>query len=174
MVPPTLSPATPTRPGSGLRPTPRGGYAPGSGADPGQLPPPPGGYAPGSGRPSQQLPPPPGGFVPGSGRPSFQLPPPSGGYRPGAGIDPFRLPPPSGGYLPGSGADPFQLGRHAQYWGEWGVLDVGGGRVGPFDTIEEAFEAAVDAAVAHGAKEMPLDGFAQVADEQGEPVGPII
>ncbi len=67
-----------------------------------------------------------------------------------------------------------KLAQATQYWGEWGVLDVGGGRVGPFDTIDEAFNAAIDAAVEHGAKEMPLDGFAQVADDQGESVGPII
>ncbi len=60
-----------------------------------------------------------------------------------------------------------------QYWGEWGVLDVDGGRVGPYNTPEEAFEAAVAEAVRYGAKELPLDGFAQVADDQGEPVGPI-
>ncbi len=60
-----------------------------------------------------------------------------------------------------------------QYWGEWGVVDVDSGRVGPYDTVEEALIAAVEEAVRHGAKEIPLDGFAQVADDQGEPVGAI-
>ena len=60
-----------------------------------------------------------------------------------------------------------------QYWGEWGVVDVDCGRVGPYETVEEALAAAIDEAVRHGAKEIPLDGFAQVANDQGEPVGAI-
>jgi hypothetical protein len=64
------------------------------------------------------------------------------------------------------------------YWGEWGVHVGGGvigdsGRVGPFDTIEEAFAAAAEAAVEHGATELPTDGYAQVKDSRGNAVGPI-
>lgn len=66
------------------------------------------------------------------------------------------------------------------FWGEWGVVDVGSGgymkdtgRVGPFATIDEAFSAAVKAAVAHGATGLPTDGWAQVKDSQGRSVGPI-
>lgn len=66
------------------------------------------------------------------------------------------------------------------YWGEWGVVDTDGGRcydggtVGPFDTIDEAFEAAIEAAVDHGASKMPLDGWAQTVDSNGDSVGTII
>lgn len=66
------------------------------------------------------------------------------------------------------------------YWGEWGVVDVGSGgymkdtgRVGPFATIEEAFSAAAQAAVDHGATGLPTDGWAQVKDSRGQPVGPV-
>lgn len=64
------------------------------------------------------------------------------------------------------------------YWGEWGIHVGNGvigdcGKVGPFDTIDEAFSAAADAAVAHGATALPADGFAQVKDSQGRPVGPV-
>lgn len=64
------------------------------------------------------------------------------------------------------------------YYGDWGIPDaegfiVDGGRVGPFDTIEEAFSAAVEAAGEAGAKALPLDGFAQVVDSRGRSVGPI-
>lgn len=66
------------------------------------------------------------------------------------------------------------------YWGEWGVVDeetgafTDCGKVGPFATIDEAFTAAGEAASEHGARKMPLDGFAQVVDSQGKSVGPII
>lgn len=64
------------------------------------------------------------------------------------------------------------------YWGEWGVVGEGRcmdtGTVGPFDTSDEAFTAAAKAASDHGATKMPIDGFAQVMDSQGTPVGPII
>lgn len=65
------------------------------------------------------------------------------------------------------------------YFGEWGIPDgegfiVKGGRVGPYDTSDEAFNAAVAEAKAAGARKMPLDGFAQVKDSQGQVVGPII
>jgi len=64
------------------------------------------------------------------------------------------------------------------YYGEWGVVDQDGqivdsGRVGPFNTIDDAFAAAVQAAHDHGAEELPTDGFAQVKDSQGRTVGPI-
>lgn len=64
------------------------------------------------------------------------------------------------------------------YYGEWGVVGEGGviidsGRVGPFDTTDEAFSAAADAAIEHGATELPTDGFAQVKDSRGRGVGPI-
>lgn len=64
------------------------------------------------------------------------------------------------------------------YWGEWGVHVGDGvigdcGKVGPFDTIDEAFSAAADAAIEHGATALPLDGFAQVKDSRGRGVGPI-
>lgn len=66
------------------------------------------------------------------------------------------------------------------FYGEWAVVDestgkyTDGGRVGPFNTIDEAFSAAAKAAGDAGAKKMPLDGFAQVKDSNGQPVGPII
>lgn len=65
------------------------------------------------------------------------------------------------------------------YFGEWGIPGaeghiIDGGRVGPFDTIDEAFQAAAEAASNAGARMMPLDGFAQVKDSQGRSVGPII
>jgi len=59
------------------------------------------------------------------------------------------------------------------YYGEWGVLGKGHGRVGPFNDPMEAFNAAVKAAVDAGAKELPTDGFAQVVDSQGNPAGPV-
>lgn len=66
------------------------------------------------------------------------------------------------------------------YWGEWGVLEKesGGsmkdsGSVGPFTTIAEAFRAAAQAAGDHGATGLPSDGFAQVKDSRGRPVGPV-
>ena len=64
------------------------------------------------------------------------------------------------------------------YYGEWGVVGEGGeiidsGSVGPFDTTDEAFAAAVKAATDHGATELPTNGFAQVKDSNGRTVGPI-
>lgn len=64
------------------------------------------------------------------------------------------------------------------YYGEWGVHEGGGvigasGRVGPFDTIDEAFEAASQAAHDAGAEFLPTNGFAQVVDSRGQPVGPV-
>jgi hypothetical protein len=64
------------------------------------------------------------------------------------------------------------------YFGEWGVVGEGGaiidsGEVGPFDTIDEAFSAAADAAIEHGATELPTNGFAQVKDSRGVGVGPV-
>jgi hypothetical protein len=64
------------------------------------------------------------------------------------------------------------------YYGEWGVHVGGGvigksGSVGPYDTIEEAFNAAAKAAVAAGATALPTDGFAQVKDSRGQAVGPV-
>jgi hypothetical protein len=66
------------------------------------------------------------------------------------------------------------------YWGEWGVVDettgkyIDSGRVGPFESSDEAFQAAAEEASRHGARRMPLDGFAQVKDSRGQSVGPII
>lgn len=65
------------------------------------------------------------------------------------------------------------------YWGEWGVVDDEGkctenGTVGPFDTSDEAFTAAAEAASDHGARMMPIDGWAQAKDSKGEPVGTVI
>lgn len=64
------------------------------------------------------------------------------------------------------------------YWGQWGVHEGGGiigdcGKVGPFDTIEEAFSAAAEEAHKHGAELLPMNGFAQVVDSRGQGVGPI-
>jgi hypothetical protein len=64
------------------------------------------------------------------------------------------------------------------YWGEWGYVNADGeildsGRVGPFDTIDEAFGAAAEAASEHGATALPGDGWAQVKDSEGKGVGPI-
>lgn len=64
------------------------------------------------------------------------------------------------------------------FYGEWGVVGEGGtigksGRVGPFDTIDEAFNAAAQAAIDNGATELPTDGFAQVKDSRGQSVGPV-
>jgi len=64
------------------------------------------------------------------------------------------------------------------YYGEWGVHEGGGvigasGRVGPFATRMEAFEAASQAAHEAGAEFLPTNGFAQVVDSRGKPVGPV-
>jgi hypothetical protein len=58
------------------------------------------------------------------------------------------------------------------YYGEWGAMGESG-RVGPYDTVEEAFNAAVAAAVDAGATALPTDGFAQVVDSRGRAVGPV-
>lgn len=65
------------------------------------------------------------------------------------------------------------------YYGEWGVHVGDGviglsGRVGPFNTIDEAFSEAARAAGEAGATALPTDGFAQVVDSRGQAVGPII
>lgn len=65
------------------------------------------------------------------------------------------------------------------YYGEWGVVDeetgeiVDSGRLGPYNTIDEAFDAAVQAATEAGAESLPSGGFAQVKDSMGRTVGPI-
>jgi hypothetical protein len=58
------------------------------------------------------------------------------------------------------------------YYGEWGALDRCG-RVGPYDSIEEAFDGAAHAATENGATALPGDGWAQVKDSRGDSVGPI-
>lgn len=107
----------------------------------------------------------PWGSSPFSGRRLGQSPLVLGPSSWGAGMIPV-----GGGGIP-PGRPPF--------WGEWGVVDeegrsVDGGRVGPFNTSQEAFDAAGKEASDHGVKRMPLDGFAQVRDSNGNPVGPII
>lgn len=64
------------------------------------------------------------------------------------------------------------------FYGEWGVHIGGGvigksGRVGPFNTVEEAFNVAAQAAVENGATALPTDGYAQVVDSKGQSVGPV-
>lgn len=76
-------------------------------------------------------------------------------------------------------AIPMTAPAQPPFYGQWGIPDkegaiVDGGRVGPFDTIEEAFQAAAKAAADAGATKMPLDGYAQVVDAAGRPVGPVI
>lgn len=76
------------------------------------------------------------------------------------------------------GAVPYDPIGTPPYWGEWGVVGEGGeildcGKVGPFDTKDEAFSAAADAAGEHGATALPGDGWAQVKDSTGKGVGPI-
>ena len=73
----------------------------------------------------------------------------------------------------------YQPKEFPPYFGEWGYVDSDGallncGRVGPFDTSDEAFRAAAEAASKAGARKMPLDGFAQVVDSRGNPAGPIV
>lgn len=101
---------------------------------------------------------------------------------PWLGQVPLVLGPSSWGYgmnLPSpSVLQPYDNVGIPPYWGEWGVVGDGGvivdsGSVGPFDTIDEAFSAAADAAIEHGATELPTDGFAQVKDSMGRGVGPI-
>jgi hypothetical protein len=65
-------------------------------------------------------------------------------------------------------------GGLAPYYGQWGLADgSSSGQEGPFDTVEEAFSAAVSAVQKAGAKMLPNDGFAQVVDSKGQAVGPI-
>jgi hypothetical protein len=60
------------------------------------------------------------------------------------------------------------------YYGQWGLADGSvGNQVGPFDTQEEAFNAAVKEVMKAGAKRLPDDGFAQVVDSKGQAVGPV-
>lgn len=71
---------------------------------------------------------------------------------------------------PGPGTPP--------YYGQWGVYAGGGvigdsGQVGPFDTTDEAFNAAVKDARKAGAGALPADGFAKVIDSKGQPIGPV-
>lgn len=63
------------------------------------------------------------------------------------------------------------------YYGQWGVHAANGkvaqsGQVGPFDTQDEAFNAALKEARNAGARALPSDGFAKVMDSQGQAVGP--
>lgn len=58
------------------------------------------------------------------------------------------------------------------YYGQWGVTGGANGQVGPFDTRDEAFNAAVKAVREAGAKSLPTDGFAKVVDSKGQVVGP--
>lgn len=58
------------------------------------------------------------------------------------------------------------------YYGEWGAPGKCG-KVGPFDTIEDAFSGAASAATENGATALPGDGWAQVKDSRGNLVGPI-
>lgn len=64
------------------------------------------------------------------------------------------------------------------FFGEWGHVDregylLGCGRLGPFQTVEEAFHAAAKAAREAGVTRMPTDGYAQVVDSHGQPAGPV-
>ncbi len=59
------------------------------------------------------------------------------------------------------------------FYGEWAAFGYGHGTVGPFATQDEAFRAAVKAAGDAGAKSLPADGWAQVKDSIGNPVGPV-
>jgi len=61
----------------------------------------------------------------------------------------------------------------APFFGEWAAFGKGHGRVGPFDSQMDAFNAAVAAAASAGAKALPTDGFAQVIDSMGRMVGPV-
>lgn len=58
------------------------------------------------------------------------------------------------------------------YYGEWGVHGGKSGQEGPFDTQDEAFNAAVKAAREAGAQALPADGYARVVDSNGQDVGP--
>lgn len=61
----------------------------------------------------------------------------------------------------------------APFYGEWAAFGKGHGRVGPFDSQMDAFNAAVKAASDAGASALPSDGFAQVVDAAGRMVGPV-
>jgi hypothetical protein len=58
------------------------------------------------------------------------------------------------------------------YYGQWSVTGGANGQVGPFDTPEDAFQAAVKAARDAGAARLPDNGYARVVDSQGNPAGP--
>lgn len=73
----------------------------------------------------------------------------------------------------GAGMVPMATGPVPPFYGEWGVVGGESGRVGPFNTSEEAFTAAARAAVDAGATELPTDGFAQVVDSRGQSAGPV-
>lgn len=56
------------------------------------------------------------------------------------------------------------------YYVQWGVMGGGSGQIGPFDTIDEAFDAAA-AELARHTSTFPIDGWAQVVDSRGGLVG---
>lgn len=58
------------------------------------------------------------------------------------------------------------------YYGQWSVKGGKNGQVGPFDTPEDAFQAAVKAARDAGAERLPDNGYARVVDSKGNPAGP--
>lgn len=94
----------------------------------------------------------------------------------GLGQTPLILGPSSWG---AAGAAPLLQAPIPPFVGQWGVVNHSGqvidsGQVGPFDSADEAFAAAAEAAVAHGATALPTDGFAQVIDAAARPVGPAI
>lgn len=98
--------------------------------------------------------------------------------RPRLGQVPLILGPSSwrGGFLPPATVRSAPI--KPPFYGEWGVVGAGGvvldsGKVGPFDTIEEAFSAAGVAAAEHGATALPGNGWAQVVDSNGRAVGPV-
>lgn len=64
------------------------------------------------------------------------------------------------------------LGAAAPFYGQWGLNGGANGQVGPFDTPEEAFQAAVKAVRDAGAKRLPDDGYARVVDAAGNAAGP--
>lgn len=67
---------------------------------------------------------------------------------------------------------PRSMGAAAPYYGQWGLNGGAISQVGPFDTPEEAFQAAVKAVRDAGAKRLPDDGFAKVVDAVGKDAGP--
>lgn len=93
----------------------------------------------------------------------------------GAGVGPPAPSSPFAGAVEweeGRGYVPYDPVGTPPYWGEWGSPSDCG-RVGPFDTIDEAFSAAAAAAGEHGATALPGDGWAQVKDSRDKGVGPI-